>query len=568
MLLCRSPLLPGESLPSLLIRLAKLNRYLPTMLPRLCWADVPGYQVEHPTQLDLFQHLADLTQLAPVQLYQATRHVFAPILTPPGVEPERLTLTSGETGFLLPRRLVGTHVHRDTAAQFCPHCLQEAAYHRLIWLPIAVTTCLKHHCLLLNECPTCHQALSIRDLVDTRCHRCQTDPRQAPPSYLQTDPAGLLAQQIIQAWLVGSVSPEPLGLKLPIQPSQALYHLLDGLCSSIWPIEDNWAYQHQVSLTQSVFLDRIPAFRRMTPLTSYLASTTAFKAMTNWPTGFYEFLEAYRCRHGEPGPRDLSTDLGHLYRTWLQKWWQHPTFQFVQEIFDQYLLEHYPRSMTVIRSRRYWSNPTFARKFAFIPVSEAARLLDTIPGLVYWLIRSGELTAYEAQERNTSFPLLKRTEVLAVGQQKGVLLSVAQTAQQLGVSPRVIVDMTKLGLLAIEPVPEIEEGLVTKRSVTHYLSRLTDQVKDAVLKRPKAPLDLTTVTKTLSKLGLTEADIFKSILDGQLKSYCYQLFPQDLSKLVFAKASVTAYIRRTQTQRQKFLPDKQGNSGLGLVHYL
>jgi hypothetical protein len=205
------------------------------MLPRLCWADIPGYQVEHPTRPDLFQHLADLTQLTPVQLYRATRHVFAPILTPPGTEPEWLTLPEGETMPLLRRRLVGIHGHRDTAAQFCPHCLQEAAYHRLIWFPVAVTACLKHHCLLLKVCPPCHQALSIRDIVDTHCHHCRMDLRQAPISYLQADPAGLLAQQTIQAWLPGSVYPEPLGVKLPTQPGQALYHLLHGLCSTIRP---------------------------------------------------------------------------------------------------------------------------------------------------------------------------------------------------------------------------------------------------------------------------------------------------------------------------------------------
>jgi hypothetical protein len=169
-------------------------------------------------------------------------------------------------------------------------------------------------------------------------------------------------------------------------------------------IEDSWAYRHQINLTLPIFSDYDGVSQPTTSLASYLTDTTAFKAMINWPVGFYEFLEAYRCRQGKPLPRDLLTDLGDFYRTWLQKRWQHPTFQFIQDVFDQYLLDYYPRSITVIRSPRYSSNPTFACKFAFMPVSEAAHLLNMQPILAEGMIQSGKLTGYEALER--SYPFL------------------------------------------------------------------------------------------------------------------------------------------------------------------
>lgn len=558
LLLCRSPLLPGESLPSLIIRLATLNRYdPPSMLDQICGACFSRSWFGHPTEPAVFQLLADLTGIDPMLLYHASRHHFAAILTPPGGKIGVLPLPDGETAPLLYSRTTGLQLHPDTAVQFCPHCLEEVAYHRLTWLPIAVAACLKHRCLLLQGCPQCHCPLSIREIVTTCCQHCGMDLKQASPHSLENDPVGLLSQQIIQNWLTCSETAGIEGLKLPEHPPQALYHLIDGFHLSVLRAKSDWEYLHRGNFAQPVFPDSHIVTRRIAPPERYLAFATAFKVITNWPTGFYEFLQAYRCRNGEYLNRDIKTDLGDLYYTWLQKRWLHPAFQFVQDAFNQYLIEHYPRSMTVFRSRRYWSNRKLARQFTFMPVPEATRLLNAISGHVCELIRCGKLTPYEAQGKNETLPLLKRSEVLAIGRQEGSLLSVVQTAQQLGVSPQVIMDMASLDLLEIEPVPESDEWLVTQKSVNYCLWRLTNRIYDAVLKYPGTPINLAMVVKMVSGLGLTEADIFKSILDKQLKSYCCESPLQNLSKLIFAKASVTAYIRKIQVQKQTLLPGKR-----------
>jgi hypothetical protein len=553
MLLCRSPLLPGESLPSLVARLTKLNRYdSSTMLDRLCLVDLPGQRVGHPIQPVIFERMANLTQIDPVQIYQATRHYFTPILTPPGVDTRILTLPGGEMAPLLPQRQAGMQLRPDTAAQFCPYCLQEVAYHRLIWIPMTVAVCLKHHCLLAQNCPDCHQTLSIQDIVNTQCRHCEADLRQTPPLSLGNDPMGLFAQQVLQAWLTRAETPKVVGLKLPEQPAQTLFHLVAGLSSSMLKVKDDWKYLHQVDFTPSAFSSRNTSSNQMSPLKSYISHATAFKVVTNWPTGFYEFLQAYRGCYDQNLNQGLRTDLGYLYNACVQKRWQHPSFQFVQEAFEQFLVDHYSHSITVTRSRRYRNNPAFARKFAFMPVAEAAQLLDTVPSLVYGLIETGELTAYEAQEPSNLFPFVKRADVLAVGQKKGVFLSLTQAAQQLGVSPKVVMDMAKIGLLQAVSTPEIDGWLVTQKSIKRYVWALADHVIDAVLERPpNSTIDLTTAAQVLSEVGLKEADILKSILDGNLKSYCYQLYPQNSGKLLFTKSNIRAYLRKVKTKKTK-----------------
>src|SRR3989304_5923586 len=81
----RRDLRPGESLPSFLARLAKLNHYdPPSILDGLCL----GYrkareQAQRPVSIETFERLALLTGVDPTALYTATAHRFAPVLTPP-----------------------------------------------------------------------------------------------------------------------------------------------------------------------------------------------------------------------------------------------------------------------------------------------------------------------------------------------------------------------------------------------------------------------------------------------------------------------------------------------------
>jgi hypothetical protein len=79
----------------------------------------------------------------------------------PGGYGAYVELPEGEVGLLLDTGLGRKQVRAATAALFCPLCLKEAAYHRLIWLPFAVSACLAHHCLLLDHCPACRRTVSV-----------------------------------------------------------------------------------------------------------------------------------------------------------------------------------------------------------------------------------------------------------------------------------------------------------------------------------------------------------------------------------------------------------------------
>src|SRR5437016_4610189 len=93
-LLNRFPLLAGESLLSLLARLAKWNHYEPRSILSSLIKQSGEFKVNgtlgSPSQISQFKYLESLTKLAPYDLYRATAHTFTGILTPPENEIEYL----------------------------------------------------------------------------------------------------------------------------------------------------------------------------------------------------------------------------------------------------------------------------------------------------------------------------------------------------------------------------------------------------------------------------------------------------------------------------------------------
>ncbi|TVY09092.1 hypothetical protein FPZ49_15390 [Paenibacillus cremeus] len=74
-------------------------------------------------------------------------------------------LLFGGTPTLLQKR---QHYYQ-TKVKFCPHCLYEAKYHRLLWDVSLVSVCLKHKCNLIENCPSCGRHIRIHDLIGGAC---------------------------------------------------------------------------------------------------------------------------------------------------------------------------------------------------------------------------------------------------------------------------------------------------------------------------------------------------------------------------------------------------------------
>src|SRR5579862_1120475 len=94
MLLRTLDLLDAESLPSFLARLSQVNFYESvSLLITLCaeCAGIPAKKILTPVDVAAYDVLSKVTGVSPLNIYGATHHRFARVVTPPGTTLQTLT---------------------------------------------------------------------------------------------------------------------------------------------------------------------------------------------------------------------------------------------------------------------------------------------------------------------------------------------------------------------------------------------------------------------------------------------------------------------------------------------
>lgn len=320
-LLRRRRLLPGESLASLLIRLAQVNHYEPlTLLMKHVQAETRSRgltrdRLDYPYRTETYISITMLTDISIFDLYTATPHKFAQIIIPPERTINSIKLLDSTSMPLLARGIASKQLRPVQSAQFCPICLKKAPYHRLIWTSLAVSACLEHKCLLITSCHICGEKISVNDVVVSQCSTCGANLKEAETQFLDKDEFGLFSQHLIQSWLMDKITPQDRVDLVPDRLPQILYRVIDGLRQVIMtPGNAKWSYLHQIGESP---LDFFPeqGKQKQVPYINYCLYATACKGLVNWPQGFYEFLQAYKAHrtgdqpiHGGP-----KANLGNIY---------------------------------------------------------------------------------------------------------------------------------------------------------------------------------------------------------------------------------------------------------------
>jgi predicted site-specific integrase-resolvase len=351
----------------------------------------------------------------------------------------------------------------------------------------------------------------------------------------------LFTQQVIQAWLLDEPLPTQTDYRLPDELPRTLYRVLDGLYHAVRLAHSDWAYWHFVP-QQS---DTGGRATRLSPVQRYRMYATAFKGLVRWPEGWYDFLRAYRTRHGtQPsGEKRISADLGALYTTWVQKRWNHPAFQFLQDAMNQYLISDYSTSLSVFQSTRYQHDPELAAQFPSISAAEAAHMLDVSAKTIQVLIDAGHLTQYtttQSKQRRDIF--VRRAEVLALQQRWSEAVTLDEAAHLLGISRSVVVDMARTGLLIAERTPGVAGAahwLFHPQSIDECLDTVLQSVQ--LTSAPDA-IPLVKATQMLTPIGVNAAALLRYVADGTLRAYRLTTEPIGLSAIHFDPADIRAYL--------------------------
>lgn len=266
-------------------------------------------------------------------------------------------------------------------AKLCPVCLLESSYSRRIWDFALVTTCLKHKCLLIDECPNCGKPLTwLRNRVSV-CS-CEFDWRESAP--LPVKESELTLTQHVHQLCGLPIYNTDTQEQINQNPVSKLS--LQDLLLTIFFI----AGQRQ-GLSVSTGR-RLLAFRRNKDLHELF--TTAYSAFEDWPHIYYRFLDWVR-EQEKNLPLNRQRQRSVLYREFgkfylaLFKILSKEQFAFVKNAFIDYLLgtwEGY--CVSSLCSKK---NAASRLKSRYISKIDARRLLETDDKYIKQIIRTGEL---------------------------------------------------------------------------------------------------------------------------------------------------------------------------------
>jgi hypothetical protein len=533
----------GESLPSFVIRLGRLNYYDPiTIMKTVLFEGVEKDKLEWPSKGTTYERLFDLTWLDPFSLHNTTGHYFADVLTPLDMAVQELHLPRGGKLTFLQPKIAQQQLRPAHAVQFCPLCLRKNPYHRVAWMPLAASVCIEHKRMLVDRCPGCQKRVSVREIIEQCCCRkCGADLREADSARLGKDDFGLLSQRFIRWCLgLGRVPTASLPPKLSPWSFRAALYLLNGLVDSIKLLGSGWKHIYQ-PVTRSSLEPFDPIRGRPTPDQSYRLYATAFKALVKWPQGFYEFLDAYRRRDSKREKEGLFEDLGRLYDRWLSDRWLDPEFDFVQEALSQYLVDAYVTPYSTVRKDEQTGfEPPNAT--AFIRRPAAARLLGVSERTINRLVNAGFLIKYTAdQGQPRRYGAVRQDAVLKLRLRWEGGVPLEDAAKWFGVTKLLILDFVKTGLLALDhsaDLNRLDSLTFNKEDLDRCYCQLTKRVRNPW----KTRSSLVETARALSVFGLKVIDIFNLVADGELEVFALTDSPS-LASLTFDPRNVEELLK-------------------------
>ena len=516
---CRPRPYPDESLLSYLLRLQAANGY--KLLGWVtCWLrDTTGTPLPNrlttTNDVTFLQALAEAAVVPVSDVYQMTLNRHAAVLAVPGTVLETVCLASGDPVVMAPTpRLSNRWARPDEATAFCPYCLRETSYHHLSWLLYPVFACTRHQIWLRDTCVDCGKPISVQEVVSGRCQQCEGILAEMPAI-----PLAPIAGHVQDGLLV-LLQGKPISNKdLPPLTPQAVFRLLDGLCSAIRPFVPS---SPTFYWPEQIPLQPFPKFGHMAMSVYQFGSlyTSVWPALTHWPHGFETFLTHYR----QQAPADavsMTQLMGNFYAVWLERNWRHPDLEPVQVAFNEYVVTHFPASRQIRHLKRFTRYPELRERFRFVDVRNAAHSLGVSPPMIQRLVRDGYVRVYPQREPARPGYFVYRADLEDALQHKSERVSLKDMAEAWGVSQPLISDWIAAGLLRPTGARHLHgqpQPVLTQDDMNTFHRQLM-QVIQIQRHRPKQTASLQQACFHNGKVGLTATMVLQRVLDGHLTAY-------------------------------------------------
>ncbi len=553
-LLRRTQLNTDESLESFLIRLASQNWY-PSIrtIKQLYREKLTALNLSDnicvPRKLETYQILSALTKQSEYELFDATYHFFEPTFSTSGIE-DFIEMPNKEHRKIIHRNTISIQrIRRSSTSAYCPQCLREATYHRKTWLPITVTACLTHQCLLWECCMVCGNNLLIGDIALSNCHNCHANLKDAQPIVISDDSLGLFAQEVVQAML--GLVPYPSDMKgFPDQPRSILYRVFEGLSSCVQnrkSIFDNYMQiLPNIDCSDSDSNCQLRERHRI-----YLA---AIKGLVDWPQGLFEFLKIYSRREETQLYSSMHDGFGRFFGYWLQAQWSGIEFAFIQEAFKQFILESDAVFLNANKTDYFIKKDLLLSGTEYIPITRAAHELHVRFETLQRLIEIGYLNCVTLKNYDSDWYKVLRTSEVYKAREIWLTGFTLQSASLfLGLSEEATVGLVHVGLLEAERGPTADGSqhwLFTPTALEGCTSNVTKWVRQVNNNSFTRFVDLTTAAKMVSVIGLNGVKLLREVRDRRIFAYWVPGSSLTLAAMHFKQSDLEDYVQVIKNQNR------------------
>ncbi len=510
---------PDEFLPSYLLRTAYANSYdsygifKSVINERTCLFGEKD-NLDNPTRPETYKAIEQLCGLPEGRSIHHTVHKFADIFVPFEKRPEFITLSTGEDVYLSSHETCRRSCRSIKQTAFCPSCLVEAAYYKLEWHLLSTTVCLKHNNLLIDYCDKCGSNLSVSDIVNCHCPKCNFDLRSSETCSISEDGLSIGVQLVLNSWM-GMGEPRSLieGVSINTQ-----YKLFTGLKHCIQKKGD-WKHLHAFPDFDISKLKNQDLEKWILP-NKYLhkLNISAITPLFAFPFCMEGFWRDYA---DESKNKNVSLGLGNLYWGWLEKRWLSEEFEFLQEAFNEFLVNEaeilYPG---IAKSRRMLENPQLKEKFKYITVSLASREIKSLPTKIQRLVDCGKIESKELQTKRNKI-VVSQKDVLAYSKRLSETVNMTTTCEMLGISKTLVNSLLKhnhLEAIGGRTSDGSPEWAITRESIEDFKRRLQKVSKVIPVNDKTVRIKgktIVQISRQLAGWGFEIGEILQKVFDGK-----------------------------------------------------
>jgi hypothetical protein len=378
-----------------------------------------------PTQPETYKILAQLTTVSPLKLYYASAHKFGSVFGPITISGALKTLNLN--GNILPQ--IPTHgiqgiINPPNHSQMCPKCLKTGKYHRSIWLSTAVSVCLTHKCLLVSSCTQCKTPITMDGITRDACTQCGYVLSDSPCISLENDDWGLKSQRSIQLWLQ-----EPFrqlqDVHLPSGSPRVLFCFLHGIRHVLLRLNSHFPLLHTPPIEIEELASTASSIPHLEPFQNYVSITTGYQLLFDWPSKFYDFLDIYHTFTNPASMPVMMKNFRYFFPVWINKYWSHSDFSFVQSAFRTYCSERREyRKQGITNFRDAHGNILYVHQF------EAAITLYCSGLSIYDLVTEGKLAPHMLQFDGRTIKVYKYADIMLLKASVGHTLSSEEIDQK------------------------------------------------------------------------------------------------------------------------------------------